>query len=78
MMINKLGQKILTILFLILIITLFPINYAHAYIDPGNGSYIIQMSIAVLFGAFFTLKHYWNNLISFLIRTKKKAKKDVK
>lgn len=32
---------------------------AHAYIDPGSGSFMIQMLIASLIGASFTVKAYF-------------------
>lgn len=32
---------------------------AHAYLDPGTGSFILQTLIAALFGALFVLKSYW-------------------
>jgi hypothetical protein len=35
---------------------------AQAYIDPGSGSFIVQMLIASLLGATFTLKMYFKNL----------------
>ena len=34
----------------------------HAYIDPGTGSYIIQMMIGGLLGATFALKIYWKKI----------------
>jgi hypothetical protein len=35
---------------------------AHAYIDPGTGSYILQIVIAGLVGAAFTLKLFWKRI----------------
>jgi hypothetical protein len=32
---------------------------AEAYIDPGVGSYIFQMLMAVFFSAAFTVKLHW-------------------
>ena len=40
---------------LIAVIVLTP-RTAHAYIDPGTGSFILQMLIASLLGALFTVK----------------------
>lgn len=39
---------------------------AHAYLDPGTGSYILQILVAALFGSLFALKMYWNNVTGFL------------
>jgi len=32
---------------------------AHAYLDPGTGSYVLQVAAASLFAAIVTLKTYW-------------------
>ena len=37
-------------------------NTAHAYLDPGTGSYVFQMVIAVFLSAAFSIKHYWHSL----------------
>ena len=41
---------------------------AVAYLDPGTGSFMIQMLIAGIMGALFTLKLYWYRLKAFLAR----------
>ena len=38
---------------------------AHAYLDPGTGSYILQLIIAGLLGAFLAVKMYWGNIKTF-------------
>ena len=46
----------LTALFgVVAMIVLMP-RSAHAYIDPGTGSFILQMLVATLLGALFTMK----------------------
>ncbi len=39
---------------------------AHAYIDPGTGSYILQLFLAALFGALYTIRLYWVRIKHFL------------
>ena len=39
---------------------------AHAYIDPGTGSYILQITLAFFLGALFALKMFWKNVKAFL------------
>lgn len=39
---------------------------AYAYIDPGTGSYFLQLLIAGLLGAAFAIKAFWKNIASFL------------
>ncbi|HEY7114197.1 MAG TPA: hypothetical protein VIA45_14805 [Thermoanaerobaculia bacterium] len=43
---------------------LFPAR-AEAYVDPGTGSYVLQLLIAGLLGALFALKVFWHKMIGF-------------
>ena len=43
---------------------LIPSN-AHAYLDPGTGSYILQMIIAGILGAAFAIKMFWIRIKGF-------------
>ncbi len=43
---------------------LFPAS-AHAYLDPGTGSYLIQVLIAFLLGMLATGKIIWIHIKSF-------------
>ncbi|MBI4836228.1 MAG: hypothetical protein HY817_03130 [Candidatus Abawacabacteria bacterium] len=61
-------QAILWNIVLAIGIFLIPFN-AHAYIDPGAGSSIIQVLIATAVGGLFGLKVLWQK---FLSRAKKK------
>jgi hypothetical protein len=56
------------------IIVLFPYN-AQAYLDPGTGSYIIQMVIAGLLGAAFAMKIFWARIKNFFNRVFSKGQK---
>ena len=35
---------------------------ASAYLDPGTGSFIVQVTIAAVAGLLFTAKTYWNKV----------------
>lgn len=35
---------------------------AHAYIDPGSGSFIFQLIIAFLVGGLFAVKAFWGKI----------------
>ena len=50
------------VLILAVILIFWPIRKTHAYIDPGTGSYIIQVMIGGLLGAAFALKVYWKKV----------------
>ena len=39
---------------------------AHAYIDAGSGSYILQMSMAGILALAFTLKLAWSRVRAFV------------
>ncbi|MBF8269450.1 MAG: hypothetical protein HW386_1159 [Gammaproteobacteria bacterium] len=41
---------------------------AYAYLDPGTGSFILQMLIAGIMGIILTAKLYWYRLIDFFKR----------
>lgn len=42
------------------------------YIDPGSGSYLVQAIIAAILGAAFYFKTWWEGIVSFFSRNKKK------
>ena len=41
---------------------------ALAYLDPGTGSYVIQMILASFFLISFTFKTFWRRVFDFLKR----------
>ena len=52
-------------LFIVLLVVLLlsaTSRNADAYIDPGTGSYILQMLIAGLVGASFAFKIFWKQI----------------
>jgi hypothetical protein len=44
-----------------------------AYIDPGTGSYVLQMAIAGALGASYAVKHYWGRLKGLFSRKPRSA-----
>jgi len=38
----------------------------HAYLDPGSGSYIIQLVVAGLLGGSLAIKIFWGNIKTFV------------
>jgi len=54
--------RLLTILFVGLCYS----QSAGAYLDPGTGSLILQMLIAGIIGAIYTIKLYWYRLKIFV------------
>ena len=47
------------------------INNFLLYIDPGNGSYLIQVIIAAILGVAFYFKNLWWKFRSFFFKGKK-------
>lgn len=47
----------------------------HAYLDPGTGSYILQLAMASVIGALFAIKLFWNNIKNFFKKSLSKPKK---
>jgi hypothetical protein len=39
-----------------------PILRPHAYLDPGSGSFLVQLLIAGIVGAGFLIKVYWKKI----------------
>ena len=46
-------------------------NLVLLYVDPGSGSYLVQMIIAAVLGALFYFKSIWWKFKSFFTRNKK-------
>ena len=59
---------------LFLVLLLFT-RESEAYIDPGSGSYVLQLIVASFFAIVFTLKVFWRNIRAFFsgARGKKQA-----
>ncbi len=46
---------------------LFNLAYKQTwYLDPGTGSYILQIVLALLFGLGFAIKVFWKRIIAFI------------
>lgn len=46
-------------LYVVVLLLLFFSENAHAYLDPGTGSYLLQLLIAGLLGALFVIKMFF-------------------
>ncbi len=44
-----------------------------AYLDPGSGSYLIQLLIAALLGGGFAIKAFWKQISAFFRKISGKA-----
>ena len=46
-------------------------SFTFLYIDPGSGSYLVQVIIAAILGVLFYFKNIWVRIKSFFYRGKK-------
>jgi len=51
---------------------------AHAYLDPGNGSMMIQLLLAGLAGLIVSLKLLWRRMLAYFNRSKSRSGDDQK
>ena len=58
----------LSISIMVGVLLLISARDAFAYVDPGTGSYVLQVIMAGLLAAAFALKSYWKNITAFLSR----------
>jgi hypothetical protein len=65
--------KIFPVLFF-LICMIYPRD-SFAYLDPGTGSYILQIFLGVIFGAFFILRDFRSKIKNFFINLFSKENK---
>jgi hypothetical protein len=57
-----------------LFLTFFPPK-AYAYLDPGTGSYVLQILFGGLFGVAFLVKSFWKDIKGFFEKIKEKLPK---
>lgn len=57
-------------LYITFLCLLFP-KVANAYLDPGTGSYIVQILIAVFATSGFLIKTYWRKIKSYFSKDNK-------
>lgn len=63
------------VLLLVALPNLFP-GKAYAYLDPGTGSYVLQLLIAAVLGAAFAVKLFWLRIKNFVANLISKKPKD--
>jgi hypothetical protein len=59
----------------VLIFTLSLPHHAYAYLDPGSGSYMLQILLGTLVAGFFAIKQYWHRL-KFFFKERFRKKED--
>ena len=64
------GPKLITYVTSVLLFWLIAAPSAHAYIDPGSSSFIVQMLIGAAAGAGLAIATFWRRIIGFFRRNK--------
>jgi hypothetical protein len=58
---KKIGRWIVPSAWIVLSVA----RSAHAYIDPGTGSYVLQTLLAIVLAGLYAMKIYWRHIIGF-------------
>ena len=53
-------------IFAYLVSVVIPLRSYVSYLDPGSGSFILQILIATLVGGLFIVKMYWTRISGFI------------
>lgn len=70
-----LNQVKLALFLFALYLTLFP-DRSYAYLDPGTGSYILQIAAAVFFAGIFVVKTWWTHIKNLILKIFKRKGKE--
>lgn len=65
-------RSIMKFLFLVtafVILLFYPIK-SEAYLDPGTGSFMLQMLGAAILGGVFSIKIFWQRIVNFFSKKK--------
>jgi len=68
------SNKWATVLVLLILCSLFFPRLSFGYIDPGTGSYVIQLLIAAFVAISFGIKIFWKKIKIFLLKVFHKNK----
>lgn len=64
----------MTFVYFVLLSMILPYR-VYAYLDPGTGSYFIQLAIAALLGGLYAVKLFWKNITTFFKKIFSKGEK---
>ena len=62
----------LMFILMFLVFLLAPFRSAHAYLDPGTGSMIVQVVVGSFLAGLYTVKTYWHRIKNYFKRSSKK------
>ncbi len=65
-------RRALSVMFLAIVAVAILVEDCAAYIDPSTGSYVLQILLAGLLGALFTVKMFWRRIVSYFKKSSAK------
>jgi hypothetical protein len=68
--------KLLNLIWIVFVFLILSARDAHAYLDPGTGSYILQLLVAGALGSLFVIKTFWRSIVNFIRNLFPRDKKD--
>jgi hypothetical protein len=71
-------KRVIAILLAFACVNLIFVETVYAYVDPGTGSYILQLILASVFGGLFAIKLFWKRLKGFCTDLFHKRKRHAK
>ena len=66
------SKKIIIVMIVFFFVHVIFIQKADAYLDPGTGSYILQVIIAASVAGLYIIKLFWNKIKAFFNNLLKK------
>lgn len=73
---NNRSSRILLLVALMFGYSLVVIPVANAYMDPGSGSFVIQMLMGATLGAAVAIKVFWHRIVGFFSRKRRTEGQD--
>lgn len=73
-MLRRVSSFLLSVFLMTGFALMITTKQAHAYIDLGSGSFILQMLLASFFASLFAIKVYWQRLTGLFSRLLAKMK----
>jgi hypothetical protein len=61
-------MKLMFNLFILIVVFILNAKKVYAYLDPGSGSFILQIIIGAILGGLVTIKIYFHKIKSFFIK----------
>ena len=69
------GRPARVLLLLTCLLLALP-SVAQAYLDPGTGSYVLQLLLGTVLGGLFALGVFWRRVVAFIKRLFTRGSKD--